>query len=77
MKTFKQQIVSLNKKIDIMQNEIDNLKTMLADKEINPLDFQQLGDTCMKYYQALMIIKMTHNAATKAYELADSALKDD
>lgn len=75
--TDKQKIKALNKQIDLMQNRIDNLKSMLAEKEINPLDYEQLGNLSMKYHQALMIIKITHNPATKAWELADSALKDE
>lgn len=77
MKTYKQQVKILESTIKRCDARIAQLESMLAEKEINPLDFQQLGDTCMKYYQALMTIKMTSNAATTAYELAESALRDE
>lgn len=75
--TYKQKTEILLKHVDSLNEEIFKLKSMLAEKEINPLDYQRLGETCMKYYQALMTIKLTHNAATQAYELSDSALRDE
>lgn len=66
-KTYRQQIKILNGQIDRMQHRIDSLNSMLAEKEINPLDYQELGMVCMKYYQALMTIKLTLNAASPAW----------
>lgn len=72
-----QKVQILLSELSSKEERISKLKSMLAEKEINPLEYEQLGKTCMKFYQALMTIKIVCNPATQAWEIAESALRDE
>lgn len=76
MKTNKQLIKELNSQVRELSKSVATLRQQLRTGNlIDPFDHELLKKRVTRYKDALLIIHHSQNAATLAWDIADSALR--